>query len=580
MYNCLKLPQNFGIYSESINFISNNASRYDVDDFNFNRDSPINPNALLEAQYYNRHDKISNHLKQHLTMLKLDDIFNYNENIDSVYELFDSSNDIKYLNVNINSFINYNNNSCHEETFICIDNSLICGVICVFCQKHCQITNNIVKTVIHARCLSNGVIPIDSVEWDYMGQNIIVNNATNRNYIAKTESNIKFNKDLKHKLSMQTIDTTFYSQGDGKQYCTMLGFSGANAKYPCWTCDVDRDTINSKTSPETLTFHMRTLQENLNNALKVKGEGCIESCGITHYPIFHLPQHKQGHTNLHTIQGLTANLMQCCDHQVGLVANQNRELIDEQHILSVKLKDAEFKYSHINSIYERHKYLSGCSDVVDIDDEDVNIWFDRRNEAILAYNEIMDSYNANEQLLMNNNIWYKWYQMKKDMNFKGNYFHKGMIDGHDAYCMIYKNHNIVKFMKEIINNREFADKLEIAFCYLKLIYHFSMSVSNIKITDFEILQLKKAIINFIDLYIQIMQQYRPVNGVGNKIHDLIHIYLLMEHLRINGGIFNETRVENANQSLIEVSKDYLRYKRYDRLARMVRKIHLKVLFNK
>lgn len=579
-YSIIKFPSDFGAYSETIPYINDNDNRYDIDEFNFNTDSNINPVSISEAEYYNTHDKISNHLKQKFVVVDFAHILEHNIKINSVYQLMESTSQIVSINISISKLLNYKISEEYEETIILTNNDLIAGILCLYIWPIRPCVNGTVNAQIHARTIANACININNIDWDFENGIKIVQSHYNSKYYAQCEENIKYKSKFKHKISWQQVSTNMFTQMDGKQFCTELGFSGMFARHPCWACTVTRQTINSPVSPNTLKFHFRTLKENADNCANITGEGCIHSEGVTHYPVLQIPLHKMGFTSLHDIGGSAGILMQTIENIVGLEANNNIDMIAQKQALCIELNDAQFKYLQIKSIYDRHKYLNNHGDP-ESGDELVLAWYKLLKEAEIAKNQIEVTYNMCEEELKLNDLWCAWYKMKSEqMKIRGNYFHENMVDGHDAECLIYKNKYIIDFLKnKLTDKNDIADKIELLFVHFKLVHHFCMSKSNEPVTDFQLLQFKKALISFIDLFIKIVKEFRNVNGVGNKIHDYIHVYLNIEHYRINGAVFNETRVENANQSLLDISKNYLRYKKYDRLSRMARAIHLKVLFN-
>ena len=556
-----------------------NAKKPTLEDFHFNKESVHNRYALDEAQLKQKHEFIEDHLSKEILVLNIDEVLRYNPMIVELDEIFDEFSWIQNINLNVQCLYDYDNAKDYEKTIMIIDNEFILGFLLVYIWGNRRIHNDVINLVIHAKAQSNKLLPISKVTFDKHGNQSILNVVSDKTLYEKQIKDVVFDKTLIHKSAMNFLKGEATSQMDGKQWGVLEGFAGGNAQKPCTECEVDRKTLNSFPTPENQSFVSRNLEKQLQEMKFYDGSSCIKSNGAVGAPIVHTPKCRRGLSAMHTHQGIFGKIMEGCFDRHGVLSQDSPEFLEKHKNLGVIYADAQIAYYDIEAKYIYLQDLQNRNDSTVTDGELLDM-LQKKNVLLEEMKTAETTYETSLAVLKQKQSWLSYGNMLKKMKFKGNYIHKGMVEGHDCEKLVQNGDLLVKYFKEYDKETNIGDQLEYLLCVLRPLLHFTMSTEKEVVSDFHLTVLYRCSIDLLGIVHKFFNQFRETKGLSNKPHRMLHNVEQIHRRRMNTGLFNETRVENANQAGGESAIKYAHYKKYNQLAYVARDINLRTIYRK
>ena len=579
-YNYVQLPNNYGIFSDNIDFQNSNTNKMKLSDIKFH-ESESNPVALGQYEYDISTASIFDNFASKLLLVELIDLQQINFGLTSK-KLF--NNNVEFININIDLCENPNS---QEDQFILLgikNNNHLLGIIGVtlMCDHIIGEESNIVfvPTHLHASAKSKYNIDLTNVILDYCMNIpcILVNNQKTKYYDKSIVKN-GYKKELKHKLICDIFSLWAHLAGDLKNQKEFMQIGGQNSNYFCAKCLVHRNDTKKEPNLENLKQKQRSIEINAKLAFKYNGDSLIECKGVRGMGVLKFldARFQLSDAPLHLCEGIFAKLFECIDNRIKSISKVSKTIVNNIKNLGIQEIDSETYYHCKNSLLEYYQSKLNNNEEINID---IQRLIETVEQAKKEWNVSQIAYNNAISKLHKDDALTKWYNGLKKESIKRGHWYKNTMQGNDAQKLIYKCDKLYPILKDCDKKSDIAEDYKMACINGKPIFHFLMHKNLRKLTDNEICTFKRCIINFKGILIKMCNLYQNTDGVGNKIHRLDHAYLYTEANRMTAAWQSESPIENAQQKNLKVGSIYNHYTKHDKLLHQGNWLNRSSLINK
>ena len=544
-------------------------TRYNLSDYSF--DGKLN--SFQKSEYIHKHTTVS--LKElidnkNLLLLDFNEIISLNVTL-GWYQCLIPNSHIKTIKIWLN-LLEYNNPSIEyfQPLMIHIDGCLM-GIIVIHLQKNPTILSdnnvNYCEFNIIARLKLVLMIPMNICKFTKFN-NLLWIMKGNKCDIKQNYQKETLSTDKIYDIKYVVYESEYITKGDKTQQLTMRSMS-TSANYACAHCEASKVERTDEPTPTKTMFTTRNQENDMLYAKSATrthdANKLIESYGIICAPLQPVPIHLQMLSGVHITGGI-----------IGRISTNF-------YVWGAKKNDSQTKFDIFNDFCRKHEFyikekmineqmVDIYSNNSTIATPDNNMVADCTQHISFIDEKINELETKKQELLqsMNNNFLNGWNNLMNECNVHGFYMFYNSVNGHSAHEFLKHRKKICKFIKKHDMQKGLLTELTLMHLNhcLKI---FSLATE--ELTDHDILACKRSVIESFYCFRKLMIEFNGnKTNMGDKAHDLFHLYSFVEHRRITAGSMMDQRPEQVNQLIAKYSNFYANYRKADKLSRIANKI--------